>query len=95
MLKDMAIEPLREVAMRVLLVVCAMWSAMALASTPAAAQGAWCSEDMNSRNCGWYTLEQCQAAASGLGARCEPNPFAAKAPAVEPRKSVKRAKHAH
>ena len=71
---------------------CAAVGAMSLLSTPAAAQGAWCSEDMNSRNCGWYTLAQCQAAASGLGAGCYANPYAAKAAAVAPEKRSKRAR---
>jgi hypothetical protein len=63
---------------------CAAIGAMSLLSAPAAAQGAWCSEDMNSRNCGWYTLAQCQAGASGNGGGCYANPYAAKAPAAVP-----------
>jgi hypothetical protein len=70
-------------------------AAMVLASRPAAAQGSWCAEDMNARNCGFYTLEQCQAAASGLGARCDFNYLAPRAPAAEPVKRKKRTKHSH
>jgi hypothetical protein len=49
--------------------------ALASMSSPAAAQGAWCAEDMNARNCGFATLAQCQAAASGNGGSCSANPF--------------------
>ena len=80
--------------MRVLLAG-AILAATGLASAPAAAQGSWCAEDMNSRNCGFYTFEQCQAAASGLGAGCYPNQFAHRAPAAEPTKRKKREKHNH
>jgi hypothetical protein len=65
------------------------------AATEAAAQGAWCAEDMNARNCGFYTLQQCQAAASGLGAGCYPNPFVTRAPAAEPEKRTRRRKQGH
>jgi uncharacterized protein DUF3551 len=71
----------------------ALLAAMGVASTPAAAQGSWCAEDMNARNCGFYTLEQCRAAASGLGAGCYPNQFAPRVPAAEPPKRAKRTKH--
>jgi hypothetical protein len=50
------------------------------AATPAAAQGAWCA-DYSGRaggtNCGFYTLQQCQAAVSGVGGFCRPSPWAA------------------
>jgi hypothetical protein len=39
------------------------------------AQGAWCSQDMNAVNCGYYTLQQCQAGVSGQGGYCIPNPW--------------------
>jgi hypothetical protein len=65
--------------------------ALAVATTEAAAQGAWCAEDMNARNCGFYTLAQCQAAASGNGAWCIANPFAPGAAVAEPPKRGKRA----
>ena len=53
-------------------------------SGPAAAQGAWCSQDMNAVNCGYYTLQQCQAGVSGQGGYCIPNPFVK--PVEPPRK---------
>ena len=71
--------------MRILVVA----AALAAMTGQAAAQGAWCTEDMNARNCGFYTLAQCQAAASGNGAYCYPNQFVAQAAAAEPRKPVK------
>jgi Protein of unknown function (DUF3551) len=77
------------------LLVCGMLAGLSLLPTPAAAQGAWCSEDMNSRNCGWYTLEQCRAGASGNGGSCFPNAFAPKAAVVEPRKRATRAPPHH
>ncbi|HKG00768.1 MAG TPA: DUF3551 domain-containing protein [Xanthobacteraceae bacterium] len=77
--------------MRSLFVLGAM-AVLACTAREAAAQGAWCAEDMNMRNCGFYTLQQCQAAASGLGAGCYPNQFVARAPAVEPQKRPKRKK---
>ena len=66
---------------------------MGAASTPAAAQGLWCAEDMNARNCGFYTLEQCRAAASGLNARCDYNYMAPRAAPAAAAKQKNRAKH--
>ena len=77
------------------LLVCGILAGWGLSAVPAAAQGAWCSEDMNSRNCGWYTLEQCRAGASGNGGSCFPNAFAPKAATVEPRRRAKRAPPQH
>jgi Protein of unknown function (DUF3551) len=75
---------------------CAILAGMSLASTPAAAQGSWCSEDMNARNCGFYTLAQCQAAASGNGGKCYANQLAPRAPGgAEAPKRAKRTKHSH
>jgi len=65
---------------------------LSVASTPAAAQGAWCSEDMISRNCGFYTLAQCQAHASGLGGYCSPNPFAPGGSAAPAKQHPRRAR---
>ena len=62
-----------------------------LSASVAAAQGAWCTEGMNTQNCGYYTLEQCRAAAAGLGSPCHPNPFYT-APAATPTKRSKRRK---
>lgn len=77
--------------MRTLMLAGATATLIAMTSQ-AGAQGAWCTEDMNARNCGFFTLAQCQAAASGNGAYCYPNQFVAPAAAAEPRKSVRPAK---
>jgi hypothetical protein len=67
---------------------------LAVLPRAAVAQGAWCSEDMNARNCGFYTLEQCRAAASGLGAGCYANQFVTRTAAPQPVRR-KRTKHRH
>ena len=50
---------------------------VALTATDAgAASGRWCaSYRRGSENCGYATLEQCQAQVRGLGGWCRPNPF--------------------
>jgi hypothetical protein len=57
--------------------------ALSLSGGPARAQGAWCSQDMNAVNCGYYTLQQCQAGVSGQGGYCSPNPWVQR-PAAAP-----------
>ena len=59
---------------------------------PASAQGAWCSQDMNAVNCGYYTLQQCQAGVSGNGGYCIPSPYVRQVTPEPPR--PKRAKPA-
>ena len=40
-----------------------------------AASGAWCLfDDPYTYNCGFATLQQCRATASGAGGQCQPNP---------------------
>jgi hypothetical protein len=63
----------------------------ALSAGPAAAQGAWCSQDMNATNCGYYTLQQCQAGVSGQGGYCYANPLVQPGTA-EPRKQARPAR---
>jgi uncharacterized protein DUF3551 len=49
------------------------------AATPAAAQGAWCAQysgESGGTNCGFYTIQQCQEAVSGVGGFCGPSPWA-------------------
>lgn len=45
--------------------------------SPARADGAWCAIYRGSggggTNCGFYTIEQCRAAISGVGGSCTPN----------------------
>lgn len=38
-------------------------------------------------NCGFYTIEQCRAAISGVGGHCTPNPFEA---GTDPRRRNRR-----
>jgi hypothetical protein len=49
-------------------------------ATPASAQGAWCAQyagkSGGATNCGFYTLDQCRAAVSGVGGFCSPSPWA-------------------
>jgi hypothetical protein len=52
----------------------------ALDASPASAQGAWCAQYSGkgggATNCGFYTLEQCRWAVSGVGGFCSPSPYA-------------------
>lgn len=48
----------------------------------------WCARyDWTTQNCGFVSFQQCLATISGIGGRCEPNPFYQAAP---PRKRVVR-----
>jgi hypothetical protein len=67
--------------MRLVLAFAATTTLGALAgATPASAQGAWCAQyggrDGGATNCGFYTLQQCQWAVSGVGGFCSPSPYA-------------------
>jgi Protein of unknown function (DUF3551) len=62
-----------------------------LGATPAHAQGAWCAEYSGmdgGTNCGFYTLQQCRAAISGVGGTCSPNPWVTNNP--PPRRKARR-----
>ena len=51
---------------------------ISLVTTAAADPYRWCavySYDVEIRNCGFVTIEQCRAAISGVGGYCEANPF--------------------
>jgi hypothetical protein len=54
------------------------FATIVLAATDAAA-GSWCAtytgRKGGSENCGYATIEQCQAQVRGLGGWCRPNPF--------------------
>jgi Protein of unknown function (DUF3551) len=58
-----------------------MLSALALAASPAAAQGApWCfsesgREGSGAVSCTFYSYQQCLATLSGIGGSCVPNPY--------------------
>jgi hypothetical protein len=60
------------------------------AASPAQAQAReypWCARcDWTTRNCGFVSFQQCLATISGIGGRCEPNPFY-KAPPPRKRKA--------
>ena len=61
------------------------------ATTPAGAQGAWCAQYSGmdgGTNCGFYTIQQCQAAISGVGGFCSPSPYISRNPA--PRRKARR-----
>ena len=72
---------MRSAAMRLVLAFGAILTLGILdAATPVAAQGAWCAQYSGkgggSTNCGFYTLQQCQWAVSGVGGFCSPSPYA-------------------
>jgi Protein of unknown function (DUF3551) len=72
-------------------------AAFALWTVPAAAQGTWCAEAYGPsgyRNCGYYSLQQCLAGASGVGGHCYPSPWASRNTVVEPRKRTQRPRRA-
>lgn len=53
--------------------------------------GAWCLfDDPWTYNCGFATLQQCVATASGAGGQCQPNPSG---PPPEPRRSRRAPRH--
>lgn len=65
--------------MRIALVVIALLAVHAMTDSAAADPYRWCAEygvggDAGT-NCYFMTLQQCQAAASGVGGICRPNPF--------------------
>jgi hypothetical protein len=84
--------------MRALIVVASVGGILAAANAAQAQarfggerSGAWCLfDDPYTYNCGFATLQQCRATASGAGGFCQPNPSgppaAARAPATPPPK---------
>jgi len=64
-------------AMKILVALSTIAIACAFNTAPAAAQNAFCLRGCDSgySNCGFSTLQQCQASASGLTAWCEANPY--------------------
>jgi hypothetical protein len=66
----------------------------ALNATPASAQGAWCAQYSGrgggGTNCGFYTLQQCQWAVSGVGGSCSPSPWAVYGDEPRPPRKVRR-----
>ena len=82
-----------------------MWAAVSMlavsfviaagAPAQAAAWCAWFTGYDYSRDCGYYTLEQCSATVRGVGGYCAPNVYAAPPPYPPPayRKSRKPRRH--
>jgi uncharacterized protein DUF3551 len=72
--------PAKEHAMpRIVLVGAAFTAAMLLHTVPVQAQNyPWCAQyngDYGGQNCGFSTLQQCQATVSGVGGICLSNPM--------------------
>ncbi len=67
-----------EEAMRKVLLVAAALAALPFTSINAQAQYApWCAYyAIGGTNCGFHSYAQCQAAISGVGGSCSPNPSA-------------------
>lgn len=62
------------------MIVLAAAACVALASTPAGAEGAWCAIDADGcSNCSYQTRAQCVASVAGSGGSCTPNPAFASA----------------
>jgi hypothetical protein len=58
--------------------------------------GAWCLfDDPYTYNCGFATLEQCRATASGAGGQCQPNPSGPPAASAAPTRRPKRSAPEH
>jgi len=69
------------------------------AATPARAQGAWCAEysgmDGGGTNCGFYTIQQCREAVSGVGGFCSPNPWVSRAASQPTNRKVHRSNYSY
>jgi hypothetical protein len=66
------------------------------AGRDAEAQGAWCARyNRSTENCGFYTLNQCLAAISGVGGFCEPSRWAPPPRAEAPRRKHRRDDRRH
>jgi hypothetical protein len=56
--------------------VSAVFLAAGLGGSAQAREYPWCARyDWTTRNCGFVSFQQCLATISGIGGRCEPNPF--------------------
>jgi Protein of unknown function (DUF3551) len=64
-----------EAIMRTIALLSVAFTAM-IVSTGNVSAGSWCVRyERGSENCGYSSYEQCWAAARGLRAFCQPNPF--------------------
>jgi hypothetical protein len=81
--------------MRILVVIAIAGAAFAVsdgaqARFGGATSGAWCLfDDPYTYNCGFATLQQCLATASGVGGQCQPNPSGPPPGEAPPRKRQK------
>jgi hypothetical protein len=63
-------------AMRIFLFSLAVAMTASLGGPAQAREYPWCARyDWTTRNCGFVSFQQCLATISGIGGRCEPNPF--------------------
>jgi hypothetical protein len=65
--------------MRAIPILAATFTALALSSVGARADGTWCAHYSGrggGTNCGFHSFEQCRATVFGIGGFCQPNPFA-------------------
>ena len=66
--------------MRMIPLVAITFAALSLSTIGARADGTWCAHyggRNGGNNCGFYSFQQCEAARSGNGGFCQPNPFSA------------------
>ncbi len=79
--------------MRTIAVAAILLAALSLSTVGVRADGTWCARygtGFGGANCGFYSIEQCRAAVSGVGGFCQPNAFSADADAREPRRRYRR-----
>ena len=65
--------------------------ALVFAAGTYADAAAWCAyyDQSSGTNCGFYTIQQCQAAISGVGGYCAPNPEGPDHPAAGTRRNAR------
>jgi hypothetical protein len=93
------LDAAEEAFVRAIPIVAITFAALSLSTVAARADGTWCAHygfQGGATNCGFYSFEQCQAARSGNGGFCQPNPFSygsagsAYGAAREPRRRYRR-----
>ena len=72
--------------MRAIPIAAMTFASLLWSGSPARADGTWCAHYVLHTNCGFYSLEQCQATASGNGGFCQRSPVSANGPVREPRR---------
>ena len=81
----------REFDMRMLPCITLAAVTLVFAAGTHADAAAWCAyyDQSSGTNCGFYTIQQCQAAISGVGGYCAPNPEGPDHPATETRRKAR------